>query len=82
MISKDGQVLLMQKQSNQTIAAGKWLLPGGAVDFGETPSETLKRELKEEINLSMENSHLLGLETLIIGETHWVGLYYRVTGDC
>ena len=75
------QFLLMQKQSDQKIAAGKWLLPGGAVEFGETPPATLKRELKEETNLIVEDHFLLGTETIILGEIHWLGLYYRVSGD-
>ena len=45
---EEGKILLVQKQSNQAIAPGRWILPGGAVEFGEKPVAALKRELKEE----------------------------------
>ena len=31
---------------------GKWELPGGRIDFGEHPEQTLKREFTEELNIS------------------------------
>ncbi len=38
-----------------------WDLPGGKVDFGESPYETLHREIKEEIDLKAKIIKPLGM---------------------
>lgn len=37
-----------------------WDLPGGFVDFQETIEDSLKREIKEEININIDNLNYLG----------------------
>lgn len=33
----------------------KWTIPGGKIDFGETPIEAVKREVQEETNINIED---------------------------
>jgi 8-oxo-dGTP diphosphatase len=52
-INKKGQYLLTKRYEpeNKRID-GKWQLPGGGVDFGETVEQTLAREMEEELRVS------------------------------
>lgn len=38
----------------------------------------MKREIKEEVNLEIENLKILGTKTMIIWEEHWFWVYYFV----
>jgi len=46
----DGKVLLARRQSTMS-GAGRWELPGGKVEVGETDRQALRRELREELAL-------------------------------
>ncbi|MBN9072157.1 MAG: (deoxy)nucleoside triphosphate pyrophosphohydrolase [Rhizobiales bacterium] len=50
LLDADGRVLLAQRPPGKTLA-GLWEFPGGKVEAGETPEETLIRELREEIGI-------------------------------
>lgn len=49
----DGKILLW-KESDKL--SGDWELPGGGMDFGETPYEALRREVSEESGLKILKS--------------------------
>jgi 8-oxo-dGTP diphosphatase len=54
----DEKVLLVRSSSPQ-IKPPLWWLPGGGIDFGESPEETLLREFHEETGLAIKEPVLL-----------------------
>jgi ADP-ribose pyrophosphatase YjhB (NUDIX family) len=50
----EGKVLLVRSSSPQ-IRPPLWWLPGGGIDFGESPEEALLREFKEETGLELKD---------------------------
>src|SRR3989344_7170769 len=51
----NGKILLQKRIDRiRADADGKWELPGGKIDFGESPEEALCREIKEEIGCEIE----------------------------
>ena len=43
LLDQDGRILLAQRPEGKSLA-GLWEFPGGKVEHGETPEETLVRE--------------------------------------
>ena len=56
---KKGDKFLMTKRvhldpEDYGIYHGAWQLPGGELEFGEKPEETLRREMKEEVGIEVK----------------------------
>ncbi len=60
LIDADGRVLLAQRPEGKTMA-GLWEFPGGKVEAGERPEQTLIRELKEELGITVNEACLAPL---------------------
>jgi ADP-ribose pyrophosphatase YjhB (NUDIX family) len=52
-VFKDGRILLVKERSD-----GKWSLPGGWADIGESPSESVEREVWEESGFRVKAKRL------------------------
>jgi 8-oxo-dGTP diphosphatase len=60
LIDTDGRVLIAQRPPGKSMA-GLWEFPGGKVEAGERPEETLIRELKEELGIAVAEACLAPL---------------------
>jgi 8-oxo-dGTP diphosphatase len=60
LIDADGRVLIAQRPPGRPLA-GLWEFPGGKVETGERPEETLIRELKEELGIAVNEACLAPL---------------------
>jgi 8-oxo-dGTP diphosphatase len=50
LIDADGRVLIAERPAGKSMA-GLWEFPGGKIEQGERPEDTLIRELKEELGI-------------------------------
>jgi 8-oxo-dGTP diphosphatase len=78
----EGRILLVRAATYLTVA-GRWFLPGGGVEHGETPADALRREVTEETGLDIGAVTLLGVlsDTWPIPDgtiLHSVRLVYRL----
>ena len=78
-VRDDGALLLVRR--GKAPALGRWSLPGGRVDWGETLRDALRREVIEETGLEVAPGELAGLvERIHLAEGfHYVILDYHVT---
>jgi 8-oxo-dGTP diphosphatase len=52
ILNEDGAVYLQKRPEGKSYA-GKWELPGGKVEEGETLEEALRREIQEELRITV-----------------------------
>lgn len=73
------RVLLIQRAVDP--AKGKWSLPGGYMDAGEMPQGALKRELQEEVGLSVKLGELIEIFPMVNSEEERIGIVLAFKGE-
>lgn len=56
---RDGKFLVGQRRGSH--AAGTWSVPGGWMEYGESIEDAARRELSEEVGLSIEDLRTVGV---------------------
>jgi 8-oxo-dGTP diphosphatase len=63
-VFQDGRILLVQRGTPPS--KGKWSVPGGAIELGESFQDAARRELDEECGVEIEVGDLFDVENFII----------------
>lgn len=81
IMNTQGEILLALRSQQAKNERGKWEIPGGAVEFGETLEQAIQREVREELGVDITVGELLEVCSHIIPEEkqHWVSPTYLCT---
>jgi 8-oxo-dGTP diphosphatase len=75
--------VLITKRASHTLQGGLWEFPGGKLELGETAVEALIREIKEELDLTVQHAEYLTQFTHVYPArkvTLWVYEVTKFTG--
>lgn len=71
VVNKNKILMVQRNEEENPKAHLKWEFPGGKVDFGETPEESLIRELKEETGRIITIKKLLPFIQTVYWDYEW-----------
>jgi 8-oxo-dGTP diphosphatase len=61
LLNDEGKILIIKRSTDSKTNSGKWELPGGKVDQGESFDQALIREVYEESGLKIALDHVVGV---------------------
>jgi len=61
ILVRNNKILVYKRSKSKRCYAGFWDVTGGHVEKGETPEDTLKREVKEELGVDIIDFKFLGV---------------------
>lgn len=84
LIIKERKIVLIKKKGGPYNE--KLDLPGGTIEWGETPEHTLIRELNEEVGIDVTNYELFDANSVVLEwmhkeeleKVHHLGIFYKI----
>lgn len=80
-----GNLLLHKRNNKCRDEKGKWDCGGGAMKFGETFEQTVRREIKEEYSCNPEKLSFVGVNNVVRNndgkKTHWITILFAAKLD-
>jgi len=83
-VAISGDAILLTRIAPGYPGERRWTLPGGGVEWGEHPEQTLRREVFEETSLEVTSLSFVGIDSRVLravdghSEVHAVRLLYEV----
>ena len=81
IIKQDDKILLCRISDAVPHSVGKWTLPGGGIEFGESPEQAMVREVFEETGLRAVPRDVAGIDSLVVkneeGTRHGIRIIYN-----
>lgn len=79
LVLKDGTLLMQKRRGSH--GSGTWSVPGGHIEFGESPGECVIRETKEETGVTVCNPSFIGMTNDVMAAEgkHYVTLWFEAT---
>lgn len=81
LIVEQNRILLCRLSPRARTGRGQWTLPGGGIEFGESPDDGVVREAQEETGLQVRVGDLQGIDskttTSSQGHHHHIRIVYR-----
>ena len=70
------RLLIVKKDEQEKIDGGLWTVPGGKVEPNEHIINALKREVKEEVNLDIENYKWINEDVFLSDNKYFHGQHF------
>ena len=79
IITTDDHVLLIKRKGSH--GEGTWAVPGGHLEFGESPEECAIREAKEEVNVQVTDVRFRAItnDVFEVEDKHYVTIFMEAT---
>jgi 8-oxo-dGTP diphosphatase len=82
IFNNQGKILLLRR-AKTSYGNGRWCLPGGKIDYLDTPERAVAREIKAETNIRLSGIEFLFYQNnlpMAPGLMHCINLYFSALG--